>query len=238
MEDGHAGTVVHEEALGGRQARLLLARLAWERDSPVRREALAETLWPEGPPSSWTTALATVVSAIRSALAALSSIELTAPSGCYRLGTSRATWVDVEAARRAVHEAEGARRAGRMQAVYAHANVATAIVRRPLLAGHDEPWVLERRRDLTALRVRALDCVVDFSIWNGEFAAAVQHAETLVALDEFREVSHRALMRAHAAAGDRASAILAFERLRELLRDELGISPSPESLELHRSLLG
>jgi DNA-binding SARP family transcriptional activator len=45
-------------------------------------------------------------------------------------------------------------------------------------------------------------------------------------------------MRVHAAAGDPAAALGAFEGLRLRLRDELGTSPGTEISELHRRLLG
>ena len=44
-------------------------------------------------------------------------------------------------------------------------------------------------------------------------------------------------MRAHAARGNQAEALQTFERLRVLLRDELGSSPSPELRALHERVL-
>ena len=49
----------------------------------------------------------------------------------------------------------------------------------------------------------------------------------MVELDPFRETAYQLLMKMHAAAGDRAAALRVFAKCRELLRDELGVSPSP-----------
>jgi DNA-binding SARP family transcriptional activator len=44
-------------------------------------------------------------------------------------------------------------------------------------------------------------------------------------------------MRALAARGNTAEAMRAYEQLRTLLRDELGIAPSSETVQLHVDLL-
>ena len=44
-------------------------------------------------------------------------------------------------------------------------------------------------------------------------------------------------MRMHAAAGDRAEALRVLGRCRELLRDELGISPSPQTEAVYLDIL-
>lgn len=232
----HADGLIREAHLGGRQGRLALTLLAWERHRAVSRDELTDLLWGDRPPASAEAALAAVISNLRSAVSD-AGLTIGSSVGCYQLQLPAAGWVDVEAARQAVHDGEGAQRAGRMGDVYAWTGVATAITRRPLLPGEDGPWIEARRRDLAGWRIRALDLSVAFASWNGEHAAAVAHAETLVELDPLREVSHRGLISAHAAAGDRAGALRAYERCRRLLADELGIDPSAETRDLYASLL-
>ena len=53
----------------------------------------------------------------------------------------------------------------------------------------------------------------------------------------FRESGHRLLMRSLAAEGNTAEALRVYEHLRCLLRDELGVTPSPPTQELHQELL-
>ena len=67
------------------------------------------------------------------------------------------------------------------------------------------------------------------SLENGESELAVQYANEMVALDPFRETGYQQLMRLHARMGNRGEALRVFSRLRALLRDELGTSPSPQS---------
>ncbi|MDX6647966.1 MAG: family transcriptional regulator, regulator of embCAB operon, partial [Miltoncostaeaceae bacterium] len=63
-------------------------------------------------------------------------------------------------------------------------------------------------------------------------------ARRLVELAPYRETGHQLLMEALAARGNTAEALLVYDRLRVLLRDELGIAPGPTVQGVHRRLLG
>ena len=233
------GVLADREALAGRQPALVLTALAWRPGTAVERDRLVELLWEDRPPpASWETAVATVVSGLRQALEPCGLI-IDSTWRAYRLaaGDGGGWWADVDAARRALHQAEGAVHAGRMQEVYAWTGVVTSITKRTLLAGIEGDWVEARRRELVELRLRGLDCAVRFCRWNGEHSAAVAYARTMLELDPLREPSQRALMEAQLAAGDRASALRTYEACRRLLAEQLGADPSEETRDLHRRLL-
>jgi DNA-binding SARP family transcriptional activator len=78
---------------------------------------------------------------------------------------------------------------------------------------------------------------VTISAGNHEPLLAIQHAKEMVELEPFRETSYQLLMRLHAATGDRAEALRVFARCRELLRDELGVSPSPQTEAVYLEIL-
>jgi DNA-binding SARP family transcriptional activator len=59
----------------------------------------------------------------------------------------------------------------------------------------------------------------------------------LTELAPYRETGHRLLMEALAQRGNVAEALRAYERLRVLLREELGIAPSSPVQSVHRRLL-
>lgn len=232
----HPGGLVSAERLGGRQATLLLVRLAWRAFEPVTRHELATLLWGGRRPASWETGLTTAVSALRGSLAA-TPVRIEGHAGAYAVVGPRELWVDVVAARDAVHRTEGAVRGDRMPDAYGWSSVVTTITRRPLLPGHDEEWVERARDELRSMRVRGLDAAVRVAVWNGEPGAAIAYARTLVDLDPLREPSHRRLMEAHLAAGDRASALRAYERCRRLLVAELGVDPAAATVEAYERIL-
>lgn len=219
-----------ERRLPGRQGRLTLAVLAWERERAVSVDELAEIVWDGGPPNAWQTALRALVSKLRAVLdEAGADAAIEHAFGCYQLRLPADAWVDVEAATAAIHEAEAALRADDREGAIGAALVANAIARRPFLSGDAGAWVERRREHLRHVRVRALEVRGQVALANHDAVGAMTDAELVVELEPYRETGHVLLMRAHAAAGNAAQALAVYERLRTRLADELGASPSPET---------
>lgn len=199
---------------------------------------LATALWGDQLPRTWEGSLRVVISKLRTVLADAGhpGPTILATGGCYdtRLGDA---WIDVEVAANAVDQAEGSWRRGDVATTWSEATVAAGILRRPLLPGEDHAWVDALRTRLNELAVRALDLLVQVYRERGEHTLAIAVGRDLVALEPFREASHRHLMRAHLAAGDRAEAVRVHQRLRELLAEELGVDPSPETTAVYLDVL-
>jgi DNA-binding SARP family transcriptional activator len=67
---------------------------------------------------------------------------------------------------------------------------------------------------------------------QGRLAEAIVCAEGLLALEPLHEHAHRRLMRLHYLRGDRAAALLAFDRCEKALKHEVGAVPTAETLAL------
>lgn len=63
----------------------------------------------------------------------------------------------------------------------------------------------------------------------GQPALAIEYTTEVLTLEPYRETAYQQLMRLHAGMGNRAEALRAFERCRQLLREDLGASPSPQT---------
>ena len=227
---------IDERRLPGRQGRRALAFLALERARPVPIDELADAVWGTSTPAgAWETALSAIVSKLRAALRPLEA-RVTTAAGCYQLALPDDAWVDVEAARRALDEAEGHVRTARFREAWGPANVAASIAVRPLLAGVDAEWITRRRAGLHDVRVRALECLAAVASSNGEHPLAAQLAREVVELEPFRETGWQRLMRALADGGNRAEALRAFAQCRDLIMKELGVAPSPETEAIGRAL--
>jgi DNA-binding SARP family transcriptional activator len=236
--EGERG-LVGQADLHGPQGRLVLAMLAAEHPRPVRRDELAEELWPDAVPASWDTAVRVLVSKLRTALdhvADPAADLLAATAGAYQLRLPAGSWIDLAEVAAAVHRAEAALTSGAIEAAGSDALVASMISGRGFLPGIDSPWVERTRERLLDLRVRALVCLAEVWLARGDFAQAARDAEAIVALDPYREGAHRLLMRAHVAAGDRASAARAFRACRSRLAEDLGVEPASETIELAAAL--
>jgi SARP family transcriptional regulator, regulator of embCAB operon len=234
------GTLLDAAAFPGMQGRLAFAYLVSERSRPIARSELVEALWPGALPPSYETALSAVVSRLRALLGRAGlpgATALASGAGCYELRLPPSAWVDVEAASDAVHEAEAALAADDPGRAYGPSAVAHHIARRPFLPGAEGPWVDGRRARLRSILLRALDCRARVYLWNREPALAVEAAREIVALEPFRETGHQLLIRAHAASGNAAEALRAYERCRRLIAEELGVDPSRQTKAEYEAVL-
>jgi DNA-binding SARP family transcriptional activator len=234
------GKLLDQDAFPASQGCLAFARLVLDRHHAISRDELAEVLWSRKLPRSWEVALSAILSKLRVLLSKIGlkkSDVISSALGCYQLQLPHDAWIDYEAAIDGLHEAETARRSGKKAKSYGPAHVAYQIARRPFLSGEEGPWVDERQEKLRTVFVRSCECLADFYIWNGEPALGVDAAKQVVAREPFRETGYQLLMRAYAAAGNRAEALRAYERCRTLIAKELGADPSPETQAVHRKLL-
>ena len=228
-----------ERAFPGRQGRLLFATLVLERARPVAREEFAEILWPEELPATWDGALSALVSRLRSLLseAGLPRDAIKLVTGCYQLRLPESDWVDVDSAAHALDEAEGALVAGDSHRAYNFAGVVTAVTRRPFLPGESGAWVDSQRERLRVMHYRGLDCFAIIFGTIGESVHAIAAAERMISLEPFRESAYRRLIRIHMDAGNRAEALLVYERCRLLLTNDLGVDPSSQTEAIYLEAL-
>jgi DNA-binding SARP family transcriptional activator len=233
--------LLRESKLGGPQGRFVLAYLVTERKRAVTQGELAEALWPDTLPASWPLALSAVVSRLRSRLTGVGlprSRTIANAFGCYQFSPPGEAWIDVEAALAGVDAAEGAIAVGNPQAAYGPSLIATTVLRRPFLTGHDGEWVEGRRAILASSLVRALDCRVEALAANGELEQAITHAREVVRLEPYRESAYRRLMRMLDRKGDRAEAVRVYLECGRLLKQDLGVAPSDETEALYREIAG
>ena len=230
-----------ESDLPGAQGRLAFASLVLE-TSPKAREELADRVWAGEPlPDSWNAALNSLISKIRRLLGQLGldgKEVLLQTAGSYQLVLPAGSWVDVEDATRRLDRAEGARRHGRMPDAVSEATVAAGIFRRPFLPGVTGHWaesIRDRHRDAL---YRSYEVLAEGWCHNRDPGLAATVAQRAIELNPFRESAYRLLMQAESARGDRAAAILAYRRCCEMLSDELGTVPSPETEAVNQEIHG
>ena len=224
-----------EATLPGRRGRVLFAYLVLNRGRPSPRDELLVAGWGEDAPADARNALSVLLSKLRHSLGAdrlrgRTEIELLLPP---------ATFVDVEAALEGAHRAESCIAEGRWAEAWGPAGIAYHVATRPFLTGLEAPWIDEWRRRLEEVRLRGLECFAAAGLGLGgpALAQAEERARMLTVLAPYRETAHGILMEALARRGNVAEALRAYERLRVLLREELGIAPSPAVQAVHRRLL-
>lgn len=224
-----------EDALPGRQGRMLFAFLVVQRLRATPRGELLDVLWPDAAPAAAETALAALLAKLRrvfgpASIAGKHDVRLVLPADA---------WVDLEAAQEGLHRAESAVALNEWARAWGPARVALHIAARGFLPGYEAPWIADVRRRLEDVHVRSLECVAAGALGLGgpELAAAERSARRLTELAPYRESGYRLLMRALAARDSVGEALQVYEQLRKVLRDELGASPGAATRALQQQLL-
>jgi DNA-binding SARP family transcriptional activator len=223
-----------ESRLPGRQGRLLVAYLAAHGAQPVERGVVLDALWPEGAAGA-ADSLTVLLSKAQQVLLPAQirgrrTLQLALPAD---------SLVDLDMAATSLHSAESAVALRDWRRAWPAALAAQYVSRRRFLAEFEAPWIDPWRRQLEVIYERSLACYGEACLGIGgtELPAAERAARRLVAHAPLAETGHRLLIRALAARGDTAAALAAYDQLRRLLREELGVSPSPASQALHARLL-
>jgi len=99
-----------------------------------------------------------------------------------------------------------------------------------------EEWVLGEREQLRARALQALERLVEGYAARDEVEAALDCARRLLALEPWREETHRWLMRLLARSGQRTAALAQYETCRRILAQDLGVEPAPATVALAKRI--
>jgi DNA-binding SARP family transcriptional activator len=209
------GQQVSSDSWRSRRAADIVKLLALAPDHRIHRLQVMEALWPESEPEAAGTNLRKALHFARLALADQRAIVN--EHGVLVLAPEAQVDTDFErfeaASRRALETGNAA-----------ICRDAADLYRGDLLPNDlYESWTVEPR---ARLRRRSLDVLRAGALWA-----------RLSEEDPTDEQATRELMRMHLEAGERREAIRRFERLREALRDQLGVGPDPETVALYERVL-
>lgn len=106
------------------------------------------------------------------------------------------------------------------------------------LAGSDFTWAENEQRRLHAIRLDLFERAGRALLAGGDAAGALSRAEEGLASEPYNEKLGRLAMQAEAALGLRKAVIARYEKLSEILEEQLGLQPHVETRRLYRQLLG
>jgi two-component SAPR family response regulator len=199
------------------------------------KEQIGLDLWPEVSSSRLRSGFHRTLHHLRRALGRPEWI--TFEKGRYSFNRSLSYWFDVEVFESKLAEA---RRHEAPERAIRHLKEAIDLYKGDFLEGlavAAGEWALERQEELRRLYGEALLDLGGLLLKEGRYPEAAEAYRKAIAHDELLEVAHRELMRCHARLGERSQALRHYQALVELLREDLGSLPAPETAELHRSLL-
>jgi adenylate cyclase len=214
----------------GRKDCALLGYLAVSPGVSFSREKLATLLWGNSGERQARDSLKQSLLRLRRSFALASSTPLVADRQSVTLDRDRVT-VDVgvfeqltgDAAPAALERAVGLYRGDLLDSI----EVREAVF---------EDWLLVERQRLRGLAVEAATRLMTQSLGARQWDRAATAARRLLSLEPLHEAACRTLMQLHVDRGERAQALKLFEHLRDMLRQQLGVAPEPDTLRLYQSI--
>ena len=213
-------------ALSTRKDRLLLAYLALNAGRPLARDRLAGLLWGDRGETQARDSLRQSLAAIRQAFRQVGLDPIASERDSV---TFNSAGIEIDAV---VFERTAAEAETRLEAA--------ALYRGALLDSIDgqtsefDAWLGPERERMASIAVRLVEQVAE-SAASSEPATCL--ARQLLARDPLCEPAYRALMRLHAASGERAAALKLYTTCREVLKKELNATPDLQTETLYRDIL-
>ena len=220
-------------AVGQPRLQSLLAYLLLHHDAPVQRQRVAYRFWPDQRESAARNNLRAALHKLRQVLPQTPALlDITATTigwrGAVEIG------LDVDRFRAALDEAAGATAAS--EAIAARGR-ALATYGGPLLPACYDEWIAEPRDGLATLYADALGRQAQELEASRAYADAILILQRLVRLAPWEEFNYRSLMRLFALNGRRNDALRIFQECVDNLAEELGVTPSAETVALYERLL-
>ncbi|MBW4517730.1 MAG: AAA family ATPase [Timaviella obliquedivisa GSE-PSE-MK23-08B] len=224
------GSPVPATLTGRSQA--LLAYLLLNRHTPQPRQRLAFHLWSESTEPQARTNLRKELSHLRRALPNAEQI-LSVDAKTLQWQPKTQFTLDVAQFEEAIKAAQ----ATDSSLAQAALEQAVELYRGDLLPDCDDEWIIPERDRLQQMRVRALEQLINLLEEQRAYRIALGYGQQLLQFDRLNESTYCVLMRLHNLSGDRANALQLYHRCMIILREELGIDPSPTTQKLYEQLL-
>jgi DNA-binding SARP family transcriptional activator len=201
---------------------------------PQTKEQIGLDVWPDISPAQLRNTLGVRLHHLRRALGRADWIVF--ENNAYAFNRSLDYWFDVDAFETSIATARRAVNKSPQQAI-GHLQDAVKFYRGDFLQdGLDGEWFVARRAELRKDNLDALLSLGHLLFAETNYAQAAVAYQQVIEQDNYVEAAHRELMRCYVRLGEQAQALRHYQKLVELLRDELGSPPAPETTALFQRL--
>jgi SARP family transcriptional regulator, regulator of embCAB operon len=222
-----------------RRTRNVLAYLLSHRHSPVPRDVLMDTFWPDVNPRAARNSLHVALSGVRQALRdCWDAPVLSRTFDTYAISSGIRVWVDVEEFEKRCRAARRAERIGDLEVATAEYEASSQLYDGDFLA--DDPYSEWAAPIRDALKLSATDVqtrLVQLYAARGDHGAAVHLARWILATDPCNETVQRELISCYARTGQTNLALVQYQRCADALWEAYRVAPAAQTRALHHRLL-
>src|SRR5262245_8104066 len=211
-----------------RQQQLIAFLVLQARSSPIPRQRVSGTLWPDSTDVQAQTNLRREVHHLREAWPKLEAL-IVSESRTLAWREDRSTVVDLVAFESAADRGLDGSLAGLQEAA--------SLYRGDLMPDCADEWIQPDRERLRQRAHLVLGRLVAALEQDRAFEEAIERGRQLLRLDPLDEQAWCALMRCYARQGDRATALHLYQECAALLKKELGVQPSAATRITYREIL-
>ncbi|HSD84394.1 MAG TPA: AAA family ATPase, partial [Anaerolineae bacterium] len=202
----------------------LLAYVLLHRAQPVTRAQVAFALWPDESEGAARANLRRHLHQLQRILPHAAQPWIISAGNTLHWNSRAEYWLDVEAFERLSAQEDALAEAA-------------ALYGGDLLETVYEDWLFFERERLRDLYFAGVTRLIMQCRSRRDFTGAIGYAQQLLARDPVREDVFRQLLTLRYECGDRAGALQEYERFAQLLQQELGVTPMPETQLLYERIV-
>lgn len=224
------------------KALIILKYLLANRRRPVSQDHLMGWLWPESNLKKARWSLNSAIHGLRKLLggcsSALSTNYVTLEDGYYHLSEAVRIWTDVDELDERYEKGRRLEREGRMPAAAVEYEKAIELYRGDyLIEDLYDDWTMVERERLSNDYMDMLGRLAVHYMETGQYQESIRGCYRVLQKDRCHEDSYRLLMRCYVRLGLRGRALHQYGMCKQILGQEYGTAPSPETRSLYASLL-
>ena len=194
----------------------------------LRKEEIGAMFWPDHEPHKLHNIFRSTLYRLRRVLFR-DSVTYEHVDELYRFNWDSDYWFDVEVFESLLGQAN---QAGNSRTKIQLLEEALKLYQDDYLKGIFADWTALERERLRELNLAALASLARLYTTWGQLSRAIELYQRLLVQDPYEETAHRELMRCFQRQGNRTAAVQQYQDCVEILQDELGVRPMPETEDL------
>jgi two-component SAPR family response regulator len=222
-----------------RKALSVFKHLILEHPTPVVKEVLMDTFWPGSDFEAARRNLHQAIYALRQILRGDQQEfhHIFFKNDCYSLNPGLEIWIDFREFEKHINLGRRLDKAGQADKAIEQYGIAEGLYQGDFLEEDlYEDWPVIRREQLYSSYLVLVERLTEIYLQIGQYTSVTHLCHKVLAKDRCYEAVHRMLMQCYLAQGQRHLAVRQYQTCIRALREDLGISPSRETVDLYHRI--